>query len=48
MSGLRKPLVGKFARSPLSFSNDATQLIVRRQLYRAGVRLATVLNALFM
>jgi S1/P1 Nuclease len=33
---------------PLSFSNDATQLIVRRQLYRAGVRLATVLNALFM
>jgi hypothetical protein len=33
---------------PLSFSNDATKLIVRRQLYRAGVRLATVLNAMFM
>jgi hypothetical protein len=33
---------------PMSFGNDATELIVRRQLYRAGVRLATVLNALFM
>lgn len=33
---------------PLSFSNDPTRLVVRRQLYRAGVRLATVLNALFM
>jgi hypothetical protein len=33
---------------PLSFSNDPTKLIVRRQLYRAGVRLANVLNALFM
>ena len=33
---------------PLSFSNDPTRLIVRRQLYRAGVRLANVLNALFM
>lgn len=33
---------------PLSFSNDPTKLIVRKQLYRAGVRLATVLNALFM
>lgn len=33
---------------PQSFNNDPTKLIVRRQLYRAGVRLATVLNALFM
>jgi S1/P1 nuclease len=33
---------------PLSFSNDPTKLIVRKQLFRAGVRLATVLNALFM
>jgi hypothetical protein len=33
---------------PASFKNDATKLIVRRQLYRAGVRLATILNALFM
>jgi hypothetical protein len=33
---------------PGSFGADATALIVRRQLYRAGVRLATVLNTLFM
>jgi hypothetical protein len=36
------------ADGPASFGNDATRLIVKRQLYRAGVRLATVLNALFM
>jgi hypothetical protein len=33
---------------PASFNNDASKLIARRQLYRAGVRLATILNALFM
>jgi hypothetical protein len=33
---------------PLSFGNDPTKLIVRKQLHRAGVRLANVLNALFM
>jgi hypothetical protein len=33
---------------PASFNNAGTKKIVRQQLFRAGVRLATVLNALFM
>jgi hypothetical protein len=48
--GVKAPaeIRGVMVNGPLSFSNDPTRLIVRRQLYRAGVRLATVLNALFM
>jgi hypothetical protein len=33
---------------PASFDNAATKALVRKQLFRAGVRLATVLNSLFM
>ncbi len=32
---------------PASFDNDATKKIVREQVFKAGVRLATILNALF-
>jgi hypothetical protein len=33
---------------PASFDNASTQQLVREQLFKAGVRLATVLNSLFM